>query len=566
MHKMKKKGGVVVCIVIALAMMVVMGLKIVEKYTPSDVHISPEEFYSVEKGSALLLLENRLSRKTARVFEGSVYLDIPTIEEELEIAFYTDDINDLLIYNMPESMIIAQNEENILVKDGNSEEKAYKTYINTGGTKYVALDFLKEYCGIYFSYYDNPSRVVVHFRQGDYLYVEAKEAGCIRTSGDIKADILYETKAGEKLVFMDIAGNGFYKVMTADGIVGCILKKDTVKTGYMEQTYGVIQYEYSHRLLDEKVVMGWHMVTVKAANQYVEERIRNSDGLNVISPTWYRITDGEGNFTSLAEKSYVDKAHELGVQVWALIDDFGKDADTYSILSDTYKRHNLVERLLSEAEIYGFDGLNIDFEGISEKTGVHFIQFLRELSIGCRKAGLILSVDNYASRSANRHYDLASQKDVVDYVIIMAYDEYGAKSDSYGPVASYSFVYNAIYNTNELVPEQQIIVGVPFFSRIWMTSVENGNATLSSKAVSMGVALDEAEKNNAVVEWQNDKKLNYAEYKVDETTYRVWLEDTEALAAKMELIRESNVAGVAAWRLGLENIEAWDVINKYISE
>lgn len=192
--------------------------------------------------------------------------------------------------------------------------------------------------------------------------------------------------------------------------------------------------------------------------------LENTKGINVISPTWFALTDSEGNFSSFASSAYVKRAHDMGIEVWGLIDNFSnKDAvDTYELLSYTSRREKLTENLVNTALEYGLDGINVDFESISQDAGTHFIQFIRELSVTCRKNGLVLSVDNYVPTGYTDHYDRKEQGVFADYVIIMGYDEHYSGSPEAGSVASIGFVEDGIRRTVDQVPAEKVINAVPF--------------------------------------------------------------------------------------------------------
>ena len=162
------------------------------------------------------------------------------------------------------------------------------------------------------------------------------------------------------------------------------------------------------------------------------------------------------------------------MQVWGLVDNFGENIDSFQVLSSTTSRERLEKELVSVALSCGLDGINIDFESLPVEAGPHFIQFLRELSVSCRRNNLVLSVDNYVPAGYNRYYDYAEQGVLADYVIIMAYDEHYAGSAEAGSVSSISYVENAIKDTKEMVPAEKIVVALPFYTRLWKETTVDG--------------------------------------------------------------------------------------------
>ena len=238
------------------------------------------------------------------------------------------------------------------------------------------------------------------------------------------------------------------------------------------------------------------------------------------------------------------------------MDNFSSNVQSEILLASTSTRRTLINNLIAEVEKYGIDGLNMDFEGLKPEAGVHYIQFLRELSIPCREKGIILSVDNYVPTGYNVFYDREEQGIVVDYVIIMGYDEHYAGGDP-GSVASLDFVEQGIVNTLELVPKEKVINAVPFYTRIW---TETGTS-LKSEAYGISAAKRWVNKNKVELYWQAELGQYYGEKKEPSGFSYLWMEEENSLKLKMDLIKAYDLAGVACWKLGLEDSTAWDVIS-----
>ena len=240
-----------------------------------------------------------------------------------------------------------------------------------------------------------------------------------------------------------------------------------------------------------------------------------------------------------------------------MIDNFDSNVSTFDLLSSSSARTALINNMMAEAAVYGFDGWNIDFETLASKTGPHYIQFLKELSVRCRQEGIVLSVDNYVPAPYNEFYDLDTQGKVVDYVIIMAYDEHYSGSPKAGSVASIGFLKEAVNNTLAKMPRERIIMAIPFYTRLWAEQQVDGTMKLSSEALTMNGAKDVLERNDVVAEWDAATGQNYAEYTVEDVTYKIWLEDVESLQERLKLIAGADVAG-------FETEEIWPMIDEYI--
>lgn len=234
-----------------------------------------------------------------------------------------------------------------------------------------------------------------------------------------------------------------------------------------------------------------------------------------------------GNYRSLASRSYVDKAHEMGLQVWALLDNFSDDVNSEILLASTTKRRKLINSLMDDVEQYDLDGLNMDFEGLKPEAGVHYVQFLRELSIACREKGIVLSVDNYVPASYNDFYDREEQGIVADYVIIMGYDEHYAGGEA-GSVASLDYVRGGIERTLNDVPKEKVINAVPFYTRLW-TETESG---WKSTALGIAKAKEWIEENQVELYWQEELGQYYGEFQSDEGMQFIWMEEEDSWKRK----------------------------------
>ena len=321
-------------------------------------------------------------------------------------------------------------------------------------------------------------------------------------------------------------------------------------------------------------------MTSQVANNSVLEVIASTKGLTTISPTWFSVVDNAGNISSIASSTYVNYAHQSGIDVWALVDNFSDNIDQMELLSHTSARENLVNQLISEALKSGIDGINVDFEQIPTEVGEHYIQFIRELSVKCRLNNLVLSVDNYVPMGYNEHYHREEQGVVADYVIIMGYDEHYNGSLEAGSVASYDYVKSGIEETLKDVPAEKVVNGMPFYTRLWreepktaeeLEAQKGSEAGLyemkvTSEALGMKAAMNRVSSAGAEIVWDDVTKQNYAQWQgADGATYKIWLEDASSLEAKLQLMKEYNLAGTAAWKLGFETSDIWELILKYVN-
>ncbi len=547
-----------------------LALALVNKYTPSETMRPLDNYYDVAPDEAVVLLENEIYGERALLRDGGIYLSLKTIDSLFNDEFYLDEAESLLSYVLPEELIRVEVGQPYYYSNREPRQMGHPILLKLEDGYYLSLEFTAMFSDMTYAFYENPNRVVIHHQWIDFLYYDTVEAETpIRFEPDIKSDILRLVPAGEKLYYIGgtgTRGRSFIKVMTQDGIYGYVQKMFLGESYYdvIQSTY--VEPEYSHISLEEKVLLGWQQVTVEKANDNLEQLVKTAEEMNVVSPTWYRLIDTEGNISSLASESYVKRAHDMGLQVWALIDNFDQNVSTFDLLSSSSARDLLIDNMMAEAKTYGFDGWNIDFETLASKTGPHYIQFIKELSVRCRLEGIILSVDNYVPAPYNEFYDLESQGKVVDYVIIMAYDEHYSGSEAAGSVASMGFLKDAVSNTIAKVPQERVIMGIPFYTRLWAEQEVDGAVKLSSEALTMSGAADVLERNDAEAKWDEATGQNYAEYTAKGVTYKIWMEDMDSLKERLKVISESGVAGVAAWRLGFETEEVWPVIDSYMNQ
>jgi len=580
----KKTGFTVIGAFVALILIaVVLGTALVKKFTPSNERVSPSEVYAVEEGKAHVMFWQEEFEKKALVLYGEAYLDLETVLTYMNEDFYYDEAEKVLSYTTPTEIIRAYAGESSYYSNKETVASEAPPLVVKNNTAYLSLKFVSGFSDMTYTLLKDPSRVLVRLGGKEMLSLKAEKETAVRKEPDIKSPILCDLAKDAVVWYVDAGTEGnakFVKVMTADGIYGYVRKKELSET-YVETFTSTYEAPvYPHILSEQKVVLGWHQVTNAKANSGLEALIKGNGQMTVVSPTWFRLGDyreenwKENPLISLADASYVQTARENGLAVWGLVDnfnianaeDFLPTDNTYQVLSSTAARERLVNALIAEAIRYDLDGLNIDFEMLSLATGPHFIQFLRELSVKCRANGIVLSVDNYVPSAHAAYYDWKSQGEVVDYVVIMAYDEHYAGSENAGSVASYGYLTKAVDDILTMVPKEQVIMAVPFYTRLWMESEENGVKKLTSEALAMATAEAELKRNGVTAEWDEQTRQYYAEYEKNSATYKIWLEETDSLREKLSYIKSADLAGTAVWRLGFEKPEVWSLFQWEVLE
>lgn len=571
---MKKKTGVtIVGVFVALLLIaVVLCVALVKKYTPNKEYVAGEEYAPVAEGEAHVIFWQEKYEKNALLLNGGIYLDLETVLSYINEDFYYDAEELVLSYTTPTEIIRAYPMEAVYYSNKTKNALSSDPVITKAGVPYVSLEFTELFSDVSYIFLEKPARVLIRTGAKDVLSLKAKKDTVVREAADIKSRIVTDLRKDAVVWYVDAGtetSTKFVKVMTEDGQFGFVRKKDLSETYHESYTSDYTEPVYPHILSEEDVVLGWHQVTNATANGGLENLIRNNSVLTVVSPTWFRVNppEAENPISSLADASYVEKAKSYGLEVWGLVDNFDiagaegfePTANSLAVLSSTKEREELINALVAEAIRYDLDGLNIDFEMLSLETGPHFIQFLRELSVKCRANGLVLSVDNYVPSAHAAYYDWQAQGEVVDYVVIMAYDEHYAGSETAGSVASYGYLTAAVDNILTMVPKEQVIMAVPFYTRLWTETKENGGTKLTSEALAMVTAEAELARNKVTPVWDETTRQYYAEYEKDGATCKMWLEETQSLQEKLSYIRKADLGGVAAWRLGFESEEVWEL-------
>lgn len=540
----------VVCLLIVLVSLIGGAVYGINKLIPTSKQMDLTEYYGQNAdGEASLVAGTQKLEQKALISGDEVYIPLDVVNGYLNQRYYWDSANKKILYATPTS----------LTEEAASDQPGGNVWLKES-TVYLKLDYVKKYTDIDSYIYKDPARIAIQYKFSNVQTVTVKKDTVIRYRGGIKSKILTKTAKDTVLRLMN-EGEDWDQVATDDGYIGYIQKKKVSAADTTDYKRSFKAEAYSYFTMDEPVNLAWHQVTSTDANNYFADTTQNMTGVNVISPTWFSVSDNDGNVSSLASGEYVMQAHEKGLKVWGLVDNFSENMSTTTVLSNTAARQNLENQLVTYALKAGLDGINVDFESLSEDVGIHFLQFLRELSIQCHENNLVLSVDNPVPEDFTSHYDRAEQGKVVDYVIIMGYDEHYVGSDT-GSVASLPWVEQGVKDTLAEVPAKRTILAIPFYTRLWKTT--DGGA-LTSEAIGMDQAQQAISDNGAETYWDKTTSQNYGTYEGDGATYQIWLEDSKSIAEKVKLIPKYKLAGVAKWKLGFENSGIWSVITENLS-
>ena len=544
---MDKKYKPIVAVVVLVILVAVLGIvsHVVMKYIPSGEKMDLNEYYGeMADGEIAIVLGTEKMDERGLVDGDRVYLPLNVVNTYLNQRYYWDSAKQQVLYATPSELTT------VAASSGSGDQVWLKD-----DTVYLNLTYIQQYTDIDAYISKEPYRIAIQYQFDNIKTVTVKKNTSIRYRGGIKSPVVTSVKKGAQLRLIEELDN-WDQVATDDGYIGYIDKKNVGKASETTFDRNFEREQYSYLTMDGKVNMVWHQVTSTDANAYFADATANMTGVNVISPTWFYLLDTSGNIANISSADYVAQAHEKGLKVWGLIDNFTQEVSTTETLSNTAARQNIISQLIQAATSVGMDGINVDFESLSEDVGIHFLEFLRELSIECHKNNLVLSVDNPVPEDFTSHYDRAEQGRVVDYVIIMGYDEHYVGSEA-GSVASLPWVEQGIQDTLAEVPAERVINAVPFYTRLWRTT--GGNVT--SEAIGMDQAQQVISENNVETYWDKTTSQNYGKYDIDNSTYQIWIEDSQSIAEKVKLVSKYNLAGVSAWKLGFENSGIWQVIS-----
>ncbi len=572
-----KKNVLPVLIVIGLIAVVLIFIGItavIDALTPGTERANLTDYYDITQESQVpVILDNEILDEYATLIDGEVYLDFKFLYNNINSRFYWDSNENILLYTTASSIISAEAESTSYMT-GKSTTDFGKTIVKaTADSALVHLDFVNKFANIKVSYADSPKRVIITKIWQEISTVTAKNDTQIRTEKDIKSPILSDFVTGSMVTLLE-DGKNWKRVATADGIIGYVEAKHCSAATTRMLVSDKPAETFNHMKLDKPVNLLWHQTMNSSANTKISNILSESKGVNVVSPTWFKVKDNDGNISSIATKDYVDYCHSQNVDVWGLVSNFElDDVDSAYVLTHTSTRQNLVNQLIAKALQYNLDGINVDFESMNgPKVGDAYIQFLRELSVKCENNDLVLSTDVPVPAPYNDFYSYGEQSYFVDYVIIMGYDEHYSQASGAGSVASLSWTEEAVKNMlSEGVPADQIVLGMPFYTKLWSLTprTEENSAEITYVIGFENLGMNSAKKwmNNNIEKpvWMEDCGQFYGETRKNGVIYKMWLEDTTSLEKRLQMMKSHNLAGAAFWKSGLEVDEVWDLIIKYIN-
>lgn len=560
-EQQKKKAAPVLVVLILIVLVGAAGVVsfLINRYKPGTEYMAGNEYFNLTDENSVALIQNgELLEEQAVLIGGEPYAAYTYVESQLNSCFYWDEETKGILLTTSGGVQTLLPGDAAVAKTPGGQPAVQQ---ESDGTVYISLDVVKEYTDLDYAYYSDPNRVVIRNEwDGVEQATVQSDTAQVRQKGGIKSLILADVQKGDTLLYLENLDN-WCKVMTADGYTGYIQTEDISEPEAIE-AWTAKKDSYERITRDHKINLVWHQSTSTESNDAMAEMTAEMTGVNVISPTWFSVTDETGTISSLASADYVKLAHEAGREVWGLIDNFNEAFDETTDLAYASVRSRIIEQLLAEAASCGMDGINVDFENLKEAGIPHYLQFLRELTSAAHAQNLVVSVDTPVPQAYTMYYQRGEQARFVDYMIVMAYDEHFAGSEEAGSVSSLPFVQQAVEEMTRVMPADQVICGIPFYTRVWTEKF--GQSAITSEVLGMDGAKNYAKENQMTETWDASLGQNVATVETSDARYTIWMEDEQSMEEKLKVIQSADLAGVAEWKLGFERADVWSLISEYI--
>ena len=560
-EQQKKKAAPVLVVLILIVIVGAAGVVsfLINRYKPGTEYMAGNEYFNLTDENSVALIQNgELLEEQAVLIGGEPYAAYTYVESQLNSCFYWDEETKGILLTTSGGVQTLLPGDAAVAKTPGGQPAVQQ---ESDGKVYISLDVVKEYTDLDYAYYSDPTRVVIRNEwDGVEQATVQSDTAQVRQKGGIKSLILADVQKGDTLLYLENLDN-WCKVMTADGYTGYIQTEDISEPEAIE-AWTAKKDSYERITRDHKINLVWHQSTSTESNDAMAEMTAEMTGVNVISPTWFSVTDETGTISSLASADYVKLAHEAGREVWGLIDNFNEAFDETTDLAYASVRSRIIEQLLAEAASCGMDGINVDFENLKEAGIPHYLQFLRELTSAAHAQNLVVSVDTPVPQAYTMYYQRGEQARFVDYMIVMAYDEHFAGSEEAGSVSSLPFVQQAVEEMTRVMPADQVICGIPFYTRVWTEKF--GQSAITSEVLGMDGAKNYAKENQMTETWDASLGQNVATVETSDARYTIWMEDEQSMEEKLKVIQSADLAGVAEWKLGFECADVWSLISKYI--
>ena len=497
-----------------------------------------------------------IDKEDFSIEDGMIYLSLDYIKEYLDKDIeYDKSSGEVRINNDHANKVLKLNEYEAKFNSGTIDLRA--PVIEKDGKIMLPIEaFIYDY-DVRLRYDKDIRLLLLDYRDKDYDLSKTTSETLLREGASKRSPIIKKLPQGEELYVYGDKGK-YYKVRMTEGYAGYVLKKD------LDENFEKVSFKSTSKNTSDGLInLTWDYTYAEHSEDKINQ-IKDIKGLDVIIPTWFSIRNGNGDMIDRGNQNYIKKYNDLGIDVWAYLDNSFDPEITHEALSNEKTRKKIINKTLELCKKYGMKGINIDFEHTKIDDRDYITDFVKEFR---QAAGedFIITVDVTPQISADvtkEPYDRKALAEIADYMVVMAYDQHWGSSDKAGSVAQYKWVEGSINVLFRNIPNKKMILGVPLYTRIWK---EDGGK-VTSKTISMDeVARIIASKGLKPV-WDKESQQNYIEYQENGADYKIWIEDANSLEKKVSLVNKYNLAGVGSWRLGFETSNIWDVISKELDK
>lgn len=517
----------------------------------------------VDKNKSINLVINNKNvtsnlKKEIIIENDNIYISKQDLGNFFDKYIYEDTENNNIVTTYNNKIATISLEKNKINING-STKNTYAHAENKEGTIYVPITELEDVYGIEIKYLPDSKVLTI-----DSTSKEQKK-GIITKNVSVKSSTKFISKTIDKVkkgsyVIVVSEDKGYTKIRTENGKVGY------VKTNKVANTVVVREEMQETKQIEGKVNMVWDYYSEVASAP--DRTGVTMDGVNVVSPAFFHLnTSGElTENVGTQGQAYIDWAHSNGYKVWPMVQNAGNGMlnVTSNIMNDYNKRQKLINQIVNYCVKYKLDGINIDFENMKKEDKDMYSRFIIELTPRLKDMGIVVSVDVTApdgSETWSLCFDRNVIGDVADYIIFMAYDQYGTSSNKSGTTAGYDWVnlsLNKFLKTEE-IESNKIILAIPLYTRLW--TEDSSGKVVKQSTVSMK-NIDSILPSGVNKQWDDNLKQYYVEYQDGQYTKKMWIEDEKSLKEKINLINSNNLGGVASWEKGMETDNFWTFLKE----
>ena len=497
-------------------------------------------------------------KKEIIIENDNIYISKQDLGNFFDKYIYEDKENDNIVTTYNNKIATISLEENKMNVNG-SNKNTYAHAENRNGTIYIPITELEDVYGIEIKYIENSKVLTIDSTSKEQKKAIITKDVAVKSSTKFIAKTVDRVKKGSYVIVVS-EDKGYAKIRTENGKVGF------VKSNKIANTVVVREEMQESKQIEGKVNLVWDYYSEVATAP--DRTGVTMDGVNVVSPAFFHL-NSKGELTEnvgQAGQEYIEWAHSNGYKVWPMVQNAGNGMInvTSDIMNDYNKRQELINEIVVACVRYKLDGINIDFENMKQEDKDMYSRFIIELTPRLKDMGLVVSVDVTApdgSETWSMCFDRNVIGDVADYIIFMAYDQYGTSSNKSGTTAGYDWVnvsLNKFLKTEE-IKSDKIILAIPLYTRLW--TEDSSGKVVKQTTVSLknmyNVIPDGVEK-----QWDDNLKQYYVEYQDGQYTKKIWIEDEKSLTEKINLIRNNNLAGVASWEKGMETDNFWTFLKE----